>query len=54
MQAPAFERADIYNSQNNTNKKIISACVAKIEKVYGPSTQPSITKELVAKSSKQN
>ena len=35
MEAPIERKVAIFQSQNDTNKKIISACVTRIEEVYG-------------------
>ena len=35
MEAPINRKVAIFQSQNDTNKKIISACVTRIEEVYG-------------------
>ena len=35
MEAPIERKIAIFQSQNDTNKKIISACVTRVEEVYG-------------------
>ena len=35
MQAPAETKTNVYKAQSDTNKGIISACVARIEEVFG-------------------
>lgn len=35
MEAPINSKVAVFRSQNDTNKKIISACVSRIEEVYG-------------------
>jgi hypothetical protein len=35
MQAPVAQKTALYNKQNNTNKRIISACAVRVEEVYG-------------------
>lgn len=35
MQAPVSQKTALYNQQNDTNKRIISACAVRVEEAYG-------------------